>query len=369
MRGLYIHIPFCEKKCPYCDFYSIPYDEDLASCYLDILSYEIKNLNKSISTVYIGGGTPTILDEKLLDFLLISLEKILKRSEENTIEANPESLTKDKIKLFLRRGINRISIGVQSLRDEKLKFLGRIPTSSQAIEKVMEAKKLGFKNINIDLIYGLPHEELDEFKKEIKKVVKLPITHLSCYMLTLKKSSPLYKYIKDISEEEVARMYRFLMRYLPQRGFYQYEVSNFAKRNYFSRHNIIYWKNKEYIGLGASSVSYTEGIRTKRVADVKKYIQLIKENKSPIVFKEKLSPSKRAKETASLNIRLKEGINFSRFQKETGFDFWQIEEKNQIHDLIKKGWLRYKKRGKKKVGISLTEEGFLFADSVSSSLL
>jgi len=369
MRGLYIHIPFCKKKCPYCDFYSISSDKDLASQYLDILSYKIKKINKNISTVYIGGGTPTVLDEELLNFLLIKMEEILKKSEENTIEANPESLTREKIKIFLRRGITRISIGVQSLREEKLKFLGRIHTKEEGVEKVLMAKRLGFKNINIDLIYGLPYEKLSDFKKEIEEAVKLPITHISCYMLTLKKSSPLYKYIKNISQEEVARMYKFLMRYLPSCGFYQYEVSNFAKKNYSSRHNAIYWKNKEYIGLGASSVSYIEGKRVKKIADVKRYIQLVKENISPVIFEEKLSPYKRAKETASLNIRLKEGINFSQFKKETGFDFWQIEDEEEIYNLVKKGLLKYKKRNKKIIGISLTKQGFLFADEVSSSLV
>ena len=366
MRGLYIHIPFCRKKCPYCDFYSIPYDKNLTSQYLDILSQEIESLNKSISTLYIGGGTPTVLDESLLDVFLKKLGKILEKSKESTIEANPESLTKEKIKLFLRRGINRISIGIQSLNEKKLKFLGRIHSQEEAVDKVVEAKRLGFDNINVDLIYGLPYENLEELKKELKEILKLPITHLSCYMLTLEETSPLYHYSKDISEEKVARMYRFLMEYLPKRGFFQYEVSNFAKRGYHSRHNIIYWENKEYIGIGASSVSYIDHIRIKRVEDVRRYIRLIKEKKSPVVFEERLNSFERAKETAALNIRMKKGINFSEFEKKTDFNFWKIAKKRDIDRLVKRGWLRYRKRKEKVKGIFPTSQGFLFVDEVSS---
>ena len=247
--GLYIHIPFCRRKCPYFDFYSIPYNRKPASLYIDILSDQIEKLNCKIKTVYIGGGTPTVLDIDLLKVFLKRLAPICAASKENTIEANPESLDKDKCALLLREGINRISLGVQSLRDGKLALLGRLHSSHQARQAVLLAKRAGFTNISADCIYGLPGESLTEWKKELTEIVRLPIQHLSCYSLTCEKGTRFYKYRKRIGEDIVAQMYKWNLYFLPRNGFTYYEVSNFAKRGYACKHNLVYWENNPYIGF------------------------------------------------------------------------------------------------------------------------
>lgn len=367
--GLYIHIPFCKSKCPYCDFYSIPYNRKRASLYIDILSNQIEKLNYKFETVYIGGGTPTVLDADLLDILLRKLVPICASSKENTIEVNPESLNKDKCALLLKRGINRISVGVQSLQDKKLALLGRVHSSCEAVKAVLLAKEKGFTNISADCIYGVPGESLREWKKELAEIVKLPVQHLSCYSLTCEKGTPIYRDRRGIEEEVVACMYEWNISFLPRRKFFHYEVSNFAKRGYKCRHNLLYWDNNPYVGLGAGAFSYQKEVRTKNVADVSAYIKAAKEGKSPVIFEEKLQPLRRARETASLLIRRKKGVDFATFKRKTGFDFWSVERKKALSPLIEQKLLRYKKRCKKITGVILTRKGFLFADEVSSRLV
>lgn len=367
--GLYIHIPFCKKKCPYCDFYSIPYEPKLASMYIDILSKDIEKLNNKITTVYIGGGTPSVLSIKLLDKLLKKLTPIFRLSKENTIEANPESLDEDKIELFLKRGITRLSVGVQSVCESKLKVLGRVHTVSQSYDAIFKAKRTGFKNISIDLIYGLAGETLKEWKKELREVTNLPIKHISCYALSCEEKTPFYKYKKLISEEVVSEMMKWNMEYLPGKRFFQYEISNFAKDGFKCRHNLLYWDSCSYIGLGPSAVSYIKNIRSKNISCVRRYIKCRKGGKGSIEFKEKLTPLKRAKETAALNIRRLQGLNFNNFKKSTGFDFWEVVDKKTIGFLVRNGLLRHKKRNNSLVGIQLTRRGVLFADEVCAWLV
>jgi oxygen-independent coproporphyrinogen-3 oxidase len=369
MVGLYIHIPFCKKKCPYCDFYSIPYQERLAYTYIDILIKQIKNLNYKISTVYIGGGTPSVLRMELLNKLLKYLTPIFRSSKENTIEVNPESLDKDKIKLFLKRGINRLSIGVQSLDDSKLRFLGRIHSSRMAINAIEEAKRCGFKNISVDLIYGLPKESLSNWRREVKEIVKFPIQHISCYALSCEPKTRFYKFKNKISEEEVTRMYIFNMRFLPKKGFYQYEVSNFSLEGFECLHNLNYWYGGEYLGLGPSAASFIKGERTKNIVDIKEYIERVKIGGEYVIYREKLNLLKRAKELVSLMIRTKEGIDIPGFRCKTGFDFFRVEEEHKIKNLQERGFIKLHKKKNTVYRISLTEKGFLFCDEVSSEFV
>jgi oxygen-independent coproporphyrinogen-3 oxidase len=348
--SLYIHIPFCQKKCIYCDFYSIRYQDNIASNYIDILCKQISALGEDFSTIYVGGGTPTVLEIRLLEKLLKSLGRISRKTEEFTIEANPESLDRDKVKLFLEQGVNRISIGVQSIYGGKLKNLSRIHSAKQAFGAVSLAKNNGFKNISIDFIFGVWGETLVDWKKELKIAVNLPVTHLSVYSLTYEKGTLLYKkimrnLIKPLDDETSAEMYAYALDYLPKKGFSHYEVSNFAKRGYQCKHNWVYWENKPHIGLGPSAVSYKEGVREKNTANISQYIQKVKNNQSPVVFRESLSPLRRAKETASLKIRTKEGIKFSWFKEKTGFDFLSLESK-AINGLISDSLIEYIKNKK-----------------------
>ncbi len=195
-KSLYIHIPFCRAKCPYCDFYSTPYQKDIADCYIKTLCKKLEKINNKFLTIYIGGGTPSVLDKELLGRLLKSLKKVIGKDCEFTIEANPESLDEDKIKIFRDYGINRISIGVQSLRDEKLNKLRRVHSAAQARKAVALAKKSGFKNISIDLIFGVWQESLESWQSELKEAVKLGATHISVYSLTYEKNTQFFKELK-----------------------------------------------------------------------------------------------------------------------------------------------------------------------------
>jgi oxygen-independent coproporphyrinogen-3 oxidase len=348
-KSLYIHIPFCRKKCGYCDFYSRPYSEGSVSLYIDILCRQIKDLKNSFRTIYIGGGTPTVLSVDLWAKLLKSLKKFTRSGLEFTIEANPESLDEAKVKLFKAQGVNRLSIGVQSLFDKKLKQLGRIHSAQDAVAKVLLAKNNGFNNLNADFIFGLAGESLDGWKKELRQIVKLPLKHISLYALT---------YSEVASEEITSRIYKYNQSYLPKKGFRHYEVSNFSKKGYESQHNLNYWDNSSYLGLGPSAVSYHQGLRQKNIADLGKYLQ-----KQTIASKEELSPLKRAKETAALKIRTSQGIDFKWFKKQTGFDFKKLEAE-ALEGIRGQGLVKYAK-----TKVYLTAKGFLFSDAVSRALV
>ena len=302
-KSLYIHIPFCRRKCIYCDFYSINYKKDIASRYIDVLSKEITALDSSFSTIYIGGGTPTIIDLELLKRLLISLRKVSKNVKEFTVEANPESIDKGKIKLLLREGVNRISIGVQSCFAGKLKKLTRLHSYPEARDKILMAKEEGFKNIGIDLIFGVWGQDLQSWKEELKIAVNLPIEHISTYSLTYEKKTPLFRKIRSekirpLEDEVVGKMYEFAMDYLPKAGFFQYEVSNFSRPGYACQHNLNYWENNSYQGLGPSAASYHQGIRMKNICDIKEYIKRREIGMSTFKERENLPPFKKAKEFA-----------------------------------------------------------------------
>ena len=373
--SLYIHIPFCRQKCIYCNFYSRIYSADSARSFIDVIISQLKTLRPAVYSIYIGGGTPGVLDRELLDRLLLSLKDFSIESGEFTVEVNPESLDDEKIKLLLDHGVNRLSIGVQSLDDRKLKKLGRIHSSARAREAVSLAHKKGFTNISADLIFGVWDETLDNWKKELDSVARLPITHLSCYELTYEKETPLFSALSNnsilpVGDEITSAMYETAIDILSLRGFKQYEVSNFAKRGYESRHNQNYWKNNPYIGLGPSAVSYLDGVRAKNLSAVNEYIGNFNAGKPLTESSEKLSPLGRAKETAAIKIRTRDGIDFKWFKEKTGFDFQELE-KRALPRLVEDGLIKYKKDGQADTasGVLLKRKGFLFCDTVSSSFL
>ncbi len=370
---MYIHIPFCRTKCRYCDFYSVRHEHGLASRYVDALCLAITRLPCDFSTVYIGGGTPTVLSIRLLGKLLRQLRHVTRCVREFTVEANPESIDADKLRLFLDNGVNRLSVGVQSFCDVKLKMLGRIHSASAAIAAVMRAKKEGFENIGIDVMFGFWQETLADWRKDLSIAVELPVRHISAYALTYEKNTPLFKKLKrnlisPLDDDLVSEFYQYTMQFLPRKGFLQYEVSNFAKNGYSCEHNERYWRNEEYTGLGPSAVSYAGGIRTRNTAVLSDYMKKIESGESPVVMRERLSKLRRAKETASLKIRTAEGIDFDWFVHTSGFDFRKIEA-DEIETLVRQKLITYiRVRGQAR-GIRLTRKGFLFCDTVSSSLL
>jgi oxygen-independent coproporphyrinogen-3 oxidase len=367
-KGLYIHVPFCKEKCLYCDFYSVPCSENIAGAYVSILLKQIDKLNLDFSTIYIGGGTPSALSVDLLDKLLAGLKGLLKNNIEFTIEANPESLNEEKLRLFIDRGVNRISIGIQSFDDKKLKALGRIHDARQALQAIGLLKKSGFKNISVDLIFGVSGEGLKAWQADLEKAAGSGVQHISCYSLSYEKDTPLFrmrekKHITPLDDEAMAQIYQYTMSYLPAKGFNHYEVSNFSRHGFECKHNLNYWDNNSYVGLGPSAVSYINGARSENVRDIKKYITRYERGIDLSISREKLSPVQRAKETASVKIRTRDGIDYDWFKNKTGFDFLEIE-KEALEDLVGQGLMDYNEKNAR-----LTDKGFLFSDTVSVAFL
>ena len=368
--SLYVHIPFCKHKCNYCDFYSINYDGKLADEYIDVLFAQIKDCqNKYVfDTVYFGGGTPSILNNNQLEKILSAVD--IKKDTECTIEINPESITLDKLKLMKNNGVNRLSIGVQSFDDKILSFLGRYHDAKKAYSVISDAVNCGIENITIDLIYAVPGQTLSMWKKELKKSVKLPIKHLSLYALTYEKGTRLKeslnrKEFRPISDNIDAQMYCFSQSFLETKDIHQYEVSNFAYSDYNSRHNSAYWRNNGYVGLGAGAVEYLNGVRRKHCASVEKYVDGYRKGSESFEDVERLSPQQHAFETAMLNLRSVQGIDFISFFEKTGYDIQKLRG-SQIEQLVRDELLEYCDSQKR---VRPTQKGFRFYDHIAKEIL
>jgi oxygen-independent coproporphyrinogen-3 oxidase len=291
---------------------------------------------------------------------LENLKTKLSEYPEYTVEANPESVNGEKLRIFAEGGVNRLSIGVQSFNDAKLKKLGRIHDSLSAKEAVCLAQKTGFQNINIDLMFGVRGETFDDWKKDLEEAVSLPVRHISCYCLDWIGN--------EATEDDAAQMYGYAIDFLTGKGFAQYEISNFAKKDFSCRHNLTYWNNDDYTGLGASAVSYSGGSREENTADIADYIKKAGSGTSVAASGEKLDKAARAKETAAIKIRMMEGINFKWFKKKTGYDLPDIE-KDAIRGLFEKGLIEYLETKNGRSGIVLTRKGILLCDVVSSAFM
>ncbi len=317
MLGLYIHIPFCKKKCFYCDFVSIPYVEELADNYLIALEKEAqKYKGEWIDTVYIGGGTPSTLTIKQQIKLASVINSTFNVSncKEITVELNPESTTKEKLKLLFDARVTRLSFGLQSIYDQSLTVLGRLHNYEKFKQAYYDARETGFDNINIDLMYGIPNQTLNSWKKTLKEVLKLDSQHISLYPLTVEPNTPFYKKKIEPNGDLQAKMYEFACEFLKENGFEHYEISNWAKEKKYSLHNRLYWKNKKYIGLGTSASSYYKRYRYKNNTNVIKYIENVLSNKNIVIDKEFITDDLYIKETIMLGLRLAEGVNIKYFE-------------------------------------------------------
>ncbi len=370
VKSLYIHIPFCRSRCVYCDFYSTLYEKNAAVSFVELLNKQLAGLNFDFETIYIGGGTPSVFEWSLLRKLFVKLKRFKRQVKEFTIEVNPESLSEDKLKLFIDSGINRISIGCQSFDDRKLKFLERIHSAKQALISPEKARRAGFENISIDLIFGLPDEPDRVWREDLAKAGKSCATHLSAYSLSYERGTQLWQRLKNkeflkLNDTKVARMYKQLLKQSSKGNFYQYEISNFAKKGFKCIHNCRYWENEPYIGLGPSGVSYSGKARRKNISSLAKYKAAVEENKKFWDYSEKLSDIERAKETAALKIRTIEGISLVWFKQKTGFDFDYLL-KEPLGELTGQNLIAYRDKKKRVV---LTSKGVLFADTVSAAFL
>ena len=295
--GIYIHIPFCKQKCYYCDFVSFSGKNDLQEKYIEAVKKEINYYFESddfakkynVTTIYIGGGTPSYINSKYISEILELLENKLKNNKtkfeniEITIEVNPGTVDKQKLEQYKNAKINRLSIGLQSANNEILKQIGRIHTFEQFLETYNLAEQVGFDNINVDLMIGLPNQSIEDVKNSLKKIIELKPTHVSVYSLIIEEGTVIEKLIKqsvlqEMKEEQERRMYWYVKSMLELNGYKHYEISNFAKEGKESKHNVNCWLQKEYIGIGTSAHSYLNGIRYSNCEEIEKYIENIEEN-------------------------------------------------------------------------------------------
>lgn len=334
--GLYIHIPFCQQKCFYCDFPSYANIENLQEAYVTALHQEIVAQGGLFSryvvdTIYIGGGTPTVLTTKLLKKIIDTVKKnfVISSDVEWTLEVNPGTIDEKKLATLFQIGINRLSFGVQSFNDYLLKKIGRIHNGQQALDAIHLAKIVGFQNISLDLMYGLPEQTIKDLRESIVKAADLEVQHISIYGLKVEDGTVFAKLQEKNklalpSEEVDEEMYELVMHDLPQAGYQRYEISNFARGGFESRHNLKYWENKPYLGFGVAAHSYIEPKRFANVAKVKEYIERINEKKSPKEFCEELDSDVLIEEFCFLALRTKAGIDIEKFNTKFNRNFFSI---------------------------------------------
>lgn len=335
--GIYIHTPFCKQKCAYCDFNSYAGLSELGEDYVKTLVREIKTVDREdtvardVVSIYFGGGTPTLLSLSLLEQVLTAclMSFNVSTDAELTIEANPETLDFAKLKGLRRLGFNRLSLGFQSLNPRLLEILGRKHSAEEAVSSYHLARQTGFDNINIDLIFGIPTESLSDWKDTLKKAVELTSDHLSCYSLSVHKGTLLSRQIekgglKRVSEDEQAEMYEFTCSFLNFGSLKQYEISNFARPGCQCRHNLIYWKNGDYLGFGAGAHSHVNACRRANTDHPKRYIEMINRMGEATVSRRYNSGRIEQAETVFMNLRLNKGIDLDEFTERFGLSILDI---------------------------------------------
>ncbi|HGM1251214.1 TPA: radical SAM family heme chaperone HemW [Clostridioides difficile] len=385
MLGLYVHIPFCVKKCKYCDFNSYKMDIDSKKRYIEDLKIEMElysnklykdnkyknkeccslNKNDKITSIFVGGGTPSILTSDEIREVFVSIKEMFDIDEnaEITIECNPGTLTLEKLKTMKEIGINRLSIGLQAIQEKHLNFIGRIHTYEEFEKNYKDALSVGFKNINIDLMYSLPNQTLCDWKETLEKVVHLNPTHISAYSLILEEGTELYNMYESnkfelIDENVDIEMYEYTINYLKSKGYNQYEISNYSKEGYNCEHNILYWECEHYIGIGAGASGYINENRYNNVESLEDYhLSLVKREK-PIQENEILSEKDMIEEKIFMGLRMNKGIKFEDFKKKFGIDFREKYNK-QIEMLLARKLINQSFEG-----IQLTQKGREISNSV-----
>lgn len=342
MKGLYVHIPFCIKKCNYCDFNSSAAPDDLKERYIESLICEMgKYKGEECDTVYIGGGTPTSLKAELLEKVLFGIRDNFKISQvaEFTVEMNPKTADMEKLKLMRDSGVNRLSVGVQSFCDNELRALGRVHTAEDAKEAIQLAKKAGFSNISIDLMSAVPYQTKESFAKSLDAAISQNPEHISCYSLILEEGTPLFNAVKmgevTLCDEDTEReLYDYGVDTLEKNGHFRYEISNFAKKGKESRHNLKYWNMEEYIGIGLSAHSFLGGVRFSDTDSMEEYNNHhFESGKKEILTKEDMMS-----EFMFLGLRKTEGVSKKAFFDRFGEDMTSVFQK-PIERFLKMGFL------------------------------
>ncbi|MCR1952283.1 radical SAM family heme chaperone HemW [Clostridium sp. DSM 100503] len=369
--ALYIHIPFCKQKCFYCDFPSYASLDHLKDDYVDALCKEIdeKVIDYKIKSIFIGGGTPSYLETNQIYKLLKTISKLnLTENMEFTMECNPGALEKEKLETMLRGGVNRISMGLQAVQNSLLKDIGRIHSFKQFEENFNLAREVGFKNINVDLMFGLPNQKVDEWKESLEVIAKLNPEHISAYSLIIEEGTAFYKLWERNklilpSEDEEREMYSITKEILKEHGYEQYEISNYAKSGYECYHNKVYWQCDDYLGVGSASSSFIDGKRIKNIENVKLYIEKINNNESIIEEIIKNSKEDNIEEFIFMGLRMNKGISLNEFKKRFGIDINSIYK-----DIIEKN-INKKLLVLEKDNLRLTDKGIELSNLVMSDFI
>jgi oxygen-independent coproporphyrinogen-3 oxidase len=379
VTSLYVHVPFCAQKCSYCAFYSEASSGELINRYVSALIRELELVADDLkpATVFFGGGTPSILNLRQWEQILRAMDRLnLLGASEWTVECNPATVSLDKARLLRSFGVNRISMGVQSLDENLLDRLGRIHNREMVFKSFDVLRKAGFENLNIDLMFAIPGQTLDVWRRTLAEAIAMGSEHLSSYEVIYEEDTPLFAQLQagefDVDENLACAMYEELVSQATEAGFHQYEIANFARTAHSApetlpslacRHNINYWRGGSFCGLGPSATSYVRGIRTKNWSNTQLYCDQLEKGQRALESREELPPLARAGETAAFGLRMIAGWPFEQFHQTTGHDL-RKEWRAEMNQLTQKGWARLDPDR-----FRLTSEGLRFADSAAELFL
>ena len=379
VTSVYIHVPFCAKKCEYCAFYSEGTNGAKIERYVDALLTEIHTHSTLAQpkTMFFGGGTPSLLTLDQWTRIFRAFRDVgWKSIDEFTIECNPATVSEAKANLFLENGVNRISMGVQSLDEDLLDRLGRVHSRDMVFRSFRVLREAGFRNVNLDLMFAIPGQTVGIWERTLAEILEFGSEHLSCYEVIYEEDTPLYEQLKagefDVDEALASEMYEILVDRLDQNGFEQYEIANFARvaeqaangiPAYACRHNVNYWVGGEYLALGPAAAGHLDGQRYQNWSNTDLYCEAVKAGRLPRDGGERLKPLAKASETAAFSLRMNRGIYFDEFEARTGYSLNQTW-RSELDGLIQRGWGERMEQG-----FRLTREGFRFADAAGVELL
>lgn len=383
IASLYVHVPFCARKCAYCAFYSEAASGELIERYVGALLRELELVAADLRprTIYFGGGTPSLLNLQQWKRILSAMERLrVGGAGEWTVECNPATVSCDKAKLLRSGGVNRISMGVQSLNEALLERLGRVHTRQMAFKSFDILRQAGFDNLNLDLMFAIPGQTLEVWRETLNEAIAMGSEHLSSYEVIYEEDTPLYELLEagkvDANEDLACAMYEELVERATNAGFQQYEVANFARNStinpqlstlklpsYSCRHNVNYWRGGSFYGLGPSATSYVRGLRTKSWSNTQRYCERLEQGQRAVESREELAPLARAGETAAFGLRMVEGWPFELFRQTTGYDL-RREWAEDMTQLVQQGWGRILPDR-----FQLTRQGLRFADAAAQLFL
>nr|WP_243644919.1 radical SAM family heme chaperone HemW [Phorcysia thermohydrogeniphila] len=364
MSSLYVHVPFCRSKCPYCDFYSVP-RLDLKKSYAKAVLLELSYRSPEFvqfPTIYFGGGTPSLMGVEFFESILRAVGQF----SEVTVEINPEDVKRDYLNLLKEAGVNRVSLGIQSFLDKTLKTLGRRQSSSENLKALEETLSV-FSNVSVDIIYGVPGQSLKELQKDLEILLSFPVKHVSTYALTVYEETPLYSLVKsgkqELPPEELLReMYYLIKESLESSGFKHYEISNFSLPGFESKHNLSYWELRNYIGIGPSAASYVNGRYTKNISDVKEYVRALLEGRPFIEETVDHSEEEEKELRLIMGMRLLRGVNLNELGLKEKFES-ALQKEPALQLLLEEGYLVYREPE-----LSLGTPGLFISNTVIGKL-